>query len=124
MIGESIIENTIIGEVQETRLIVNKIMNGSGLQGELIWIVPEGNYKVTDVLAKVRTKEGDIFEITMIQKCPVRVPRGYKERLITKEPLLTGQRVIDTMFPIAKGGMRNDSRRIWNWKNDASASIC
>ncbi len=124
MIGESIIENTIIGEVQETRLIVNKIMNGSGLQGELIWIVPEGNYKVTEVLAKVRTKEGDIFEITMIQKCPVRTPRGYKERLITKEPLLTGQRVIDTMFPIAKGGMRNDSRRIWNWKNDASASIC
>lgn len=99
-------------------------MNSSGLQGELIWIAKEGNYKVTDVLAKVKTKEGDIFEITMIQKCPVRVSRGYKERLITKEPLLTGQRVIDTMFPIAKGGMRNDSRRVWNWKNNASAPIC
>lgn len=99
-------------------------MNSSRLQGELIEIVPEGNYKPTDILAKIRTKEGDIFEITMIQKCPVRVPRRYKERLITKEPLLTGQRVIDTMFPIAKGGTRNDSRRIWNWKNDASASIC
>lgn len=99
-------------------------MNSSRLQGELIEIVKEGNYKVTDILAKVKTEEGNIFEITMIQKCPVRVPRGYKERLITKEPLLTGQRVIDTMFPIAKGGTRNDSWRIWNRKNNATTSIC
>lgn len=74
------------------------------MSGKLIEIVPEGNYKVADILAKVKTEDGNIFEITMIQKCPVRKPREYKERLTTKEPLLTGQRVIDTMFPIAKGG--------------------
>lgn len=103
-IGDFVQKNTIIGDVQETKLIVNKVMNYTGLNGKIVEIVKEGNYKVTDCLAKVETEEGEIFEITMLQKCPVRVPRKYKERLAVMEPLLTGQRVIDSMFPIGKGG--------------------
>lgn len=103
-VGDEVGKNTIIGNVQETTLIVNKVMNPMNSEGKIIEIVPEGNYKVTDVLAKVQTKENKVFGITMLQKCPVRVPRDYKERLVVSEPLLTGQRVIDSMFPIGKGG--------------------
>lgn len=79
-------------------------MNSSNLEGKVIEIAKEGNYKVNDVLAKVQTEDMNIFEITMLQKWPVRKPREYKERLVVNEPLLTGQRVIDSMFPIGKGG--------------------
>ena len=103
-IGDFVQRNTIIGNVQETKLVVNRIMNYTELEGKIVEIVKEGNYKVNDCLAKVKTQEGEIFEITMLQKCPVRVPRKYKERLAVAEPLLTGQRVIDSMFPIGKGG--------------------
>ena len=63
-----------------------------------------GDYKAEEVVAKARTLDGEIFEIAMIQKWPVRIGRPYRERLLAKELLLTGQRVIDTFFPIAKGG--------------------
>jgi len=123
-IGDMVQKNTIIGDVQETNLIVNKIMNYTDQEGKVVEIVKEGNYKITDCLAKIETEEGEIFEITMMQKCPVRIPRKYKERLTVQEPLLTGQRVIDSMFPIGKGGTRNASRWIWNRKNRSSTSIC
>jgi V/A-type H+-transporting ATPase subunit A len=103
-IGDIVKKSTIIGNVQETPLIVNRIMNSSNLEGKVIEIAKEGNYKVNDVLAKVQTEDMNIFEITMLQKWPVRKPREYKERLVVNEPLLTGQRVIDSMFPIGKGG--------------------
>lgn len=102
-VGEHISKNTIVGEVKETETITNKIMSPFTEEGELIFVAGSGEYKPTDVIAKFRTDKKE-YEITMIQKWPVRKPRPYKERLNANIPLITGQRVIDTMFPIAKGG--------------------
>lgn len=96
--------NFVIGEVQETTSIINKILYPHIKNGKVIEIVPEGKYKITDVIAKVQTEEGNIIEVTMCQKWPVRKQRPYKNRLETNIPLQTGQRVIDTVFPITKGG--------------------
>lgn len=101
--GEKAGLNTIVGEVQETVVIVNRIMNPYKVEGEIIYIADEGDYKASDVVAKLKSKDRE-YEITMVQKWPVRIQRPYEERLISNVPLITGQRVIDTMFPIAKGG--------------------
>lgn len=103
-IGETVHFNSILGEVPETELIIHKIMCPFDMEAEIIEIQAEGDYTADQVIAKVKNTEGEIFEITMIQKWPVRKPRPYKERLIAKELLVTGQRVVDTFFPIAKGG--------------------
>ncbi len=102
-LGEQINLNTIVGEVKETESISNRIMNPYKIEGKIIFIAQEGDYTVEDVIAKVKT-EDKVYELTMMHKWPVRVARPYKERLTTDIPLITGQRVIDTMFPIAKGG--------------------
>ena len=73
------------------------------INGKITFIACEGKYKAKDIIAKVDV-DGKEYEISMVQKWPVRTGRPYKERLLTVEPLITGQRVIDTMFPIAKGG--------------------
>ena len=102
-IGDEVSSNSIIGEVDETTSIKNKIMVPYGIKGKILEIVPEGEYSVNDVIAKVQTDE-NIVEITMVQEWPVRKPRPYKQRLSVNELLKTGQRVVDSMFPIAKGG--------------------
>ena len=71
---------------------------------KIIFVAEQGEYKVTDTIAKVQMENGKIVEINMYQKWPVRTPRPYKRRLRANIPLLTGQRVIDSLFPIAKGG--------------------
>lgn len=92
----------VIGEVQETSLIRHRIMVPPGITGELVEI-REGEFSVTEPIAVVRTSTGPI-SLTMIQRWPVRQPRPVREKLTPDEPLLTGQRIIDTFFPIAKGG--------------------
>lgn len=103
-IGDKIRKGSFIGEVKETASIVNKIMYPNDKEVEIIEIVKEGEYTVNDTIAKVKDSEGNIENINMIQKWPVRVQRGYKERIVSNEPLITGQRIIDSVFPIAKGG--------------------
>lgn len=103
-VGDKVFFNTIVGEVQETELIINKIMCSFDIEGEIIEIKEEGNYTAKDVMARVKVSDDQIIDITMIQKWPVRKGRPYKERLVAKELLVTGQRVVDTFFPIAKGG--------------------
>lgn len=93
-----------VAEVQETRLLLHKIMIPPGVEGEISYIAPKGYFKGSDVIAKVRDAFGRETEITLIQRWPVRSPRPYRERLMPSEPLVTGQRVIDGLFPIAKGG--------------------
>lgn len=100
---DEVTSNTIIGEVIETTSIKNKIMIPYGIKGKIIEIANEGQYSVNEVIAKVQTDE-KIVEITMLQKWSVRKPRPYKQRLSVDELLQTGQRVIDSIFPIAKGG--------------------
>lgn len=103
LIGDKVSFNTIIGEVPETKLIIHKILNYFDCDGIVVEIANEGEYKVTDTIAKIKIGNS-VVELTMMQKWPVRKPRPYKERLVTNTPLVTGQRVIDSIFPIAKGG--------------------
>lgn len=104
-VGDIVTLNSIIGEVKETELITNKIMNKFDCKAKIIEIANEGDYTVLQTIAKIETiEEGQILELNMVQKWPVRKPRSYKNRLTISTPLITGQRVIDTLFPIAKGG--------------------
>ena len=105
-VGSEVTLNSIIGEVKETELITNKIMNKFDCKAKIIEIAEEGDYTVLETIAKIETleEESQILELNMVQKWPVRKPRPYKNRLTISTPLMTGQRVIDTLFPIAKGG--------------------
>ena len=101
--GQVIRKNTVLGEVIETESIRNRIMNPFEGEGELIYIAGEGEYRARDIIAKYMV-DGKEIDISMVHKWPVRKPRPYMERIDSKKPLITGQRVIDTLFPIAKGG--------------------
>ncbi|MDD2968125.1 MAG: V-type ATP synthase subunit A [Lachnospiraceae bacterium] len=103
-VGDKVEAVDIIGTVQESVIIEHKIMVPHGFAGTLVSI-SEGDYKVEDVIAVVETADGEKKEITLMQKWPVRVGRPYKEKLSPDMPLVTGQRVVDTLFPIAKGGV-------------------
>ena len=105
-VGDIVTLNSIIGEVKETELITNKIMNKFDCNAKIIEIAEEGDYTVLETIAKIETmeEESQVLELNMVQKWAVRKPRPYKNRLTISTPLITGQRVIDTLFPIAKGG--------------------
>jgi len=92
-----------LGEVQETDVINHKIMVPPNVKGELIKIASKGKYTLEDVIATVKTSEGN-KDLTMLQKWPVRNGRRFKEKQDPITPLLTGQRIVDTFFPVAKGG--------------------
>ncbi len=102
-IGDSVEEGDIIGEVPESELVIHKIMVPYGISGEVIEI-KSGKFKVEDVVCKIKTKDGQTKELTLMQRWPVRKPRPFKKKLNIEEPLITGQRVIDTFFPVGKGG--------------------
>ena len=101
--GDQVTSGDIIGVVQESSIIQHKIMVPYSIQGE-IKEIHSGKFTVTDTIARVKETNGSIAEVKMLQKWPVRKSRPYKEKLPPIEPLITGQRVIDTFFPIAKGG--------------------
>ncbi|MBS7297879.1 MAG: V-type ATP synthase subunit A [Eubacteriales bacterium] len=94
----------VLGTVQETDVVSHKIMVPPDVNGELIEL-NSGSYTVDEVVGKIKTDKGEIYEVKLMQKWPVRVGRPYKEKLSPDVPLVTGQRVIDTLFPIAKGGV-------------------
>jgi V/A-type H+-transporting ATPase subunit A len=101
--GSKITGGDFLGEVQETEVIKHKIMVPPGVEGELIEIASKGSYTIEDPIAVVRTKEGE-KELSMLQHWPVRRGRPFKEKLDPSLPLITGQRIVDTFFPVAKGG--------------------
>ena len=103
--GEFVSGGDIIGTVQETPMVVHKILVPPGISGK-IKEIGEGNYTVDEPVATLTTKDGEEVDLKMYQVWPVRVPRPFKPngRLPLTEPLITGQRVIDAFFPIAKGG--------------------
>ena len=100
--GDRCEPGTILGYVDETEVVRHKIMVPPGLSGELCTL-DEGDYTVTDAIGSLRTQSGD-KPLTLMQKWPVRVARPFDKKLPPYEPLITGQRTIDGMFPIAKGG--------------------
>ena len=103
-VGDKLSSGDMFGTVQETSVVLHKILVPYGVSGELVWI-HEGNATVKDVVAKVKKENGEIVELTMVQKWPVRRGRPYKKKIAPKSPLITGQRVIDTFFPVALGGV-------------------
>lgn len=102
-VGDTVSSGDTLGTVKETGTVTQKIMVPNGINGEIIDI-KSGEFTVDEIIAKIKTDNGE-KEITLIQKWPVRVGRPYKKKLSPDIPLITGQRVIDTMFPIAKGGV-------------------
>ncbi|RLI08671.1 V-type ATP synthase subunit A [Candidatus Bathyarchaeota archaeon] len=101
-VGAKVVGGDIIGVVQETEYFQHRILVPPGMEGKVTEIY-EGEFTVEEPVGKLKTSEGE-EELKMMQVWPVRVPRPYKERLPLVSPLLTGQRVIDTFFPVAKGG--------------------
>ena len=102
-VGDKVVPGDIIGLVQETEIVEHKIMVPKGTSGT-IEEINEGEYTVIEPLGKVKTEAGESIDLIMMQKTPVRIGRGYKNKLSPELPMLTGQRVIDTFFPISKGG--------------------
>ncbi|MFA7163410.1 MAG: V-type ATP synthase subunit A [Eubacteriales bacterium] len=103
-IGDRVEPGDIIGVVQETTVVEHRIMVPEGVEGLVDW-VHEGEATIVDPVLKVKTDEGQIVDVIMLQKTPVRIGRPYKQKLSPVVPMLTGQRVIDTFFPVAKGGV-------------------
>ncbi len=103
-VGDKVEAGDIIGTVQETVIVEQKIMVPYGISGT-VETITSGSVTVDEVVCTVRKEDGSVAELSMMQKWPVRRGRPYKEKLVPEMPLITGQRVIDTMFPIAKGGV-------------------
>ena len=101
--GDKVVGGDIIGTVPETVAIEHKVMVPPDLRGEIVDVY-EGKFTVTDTIAILKTPSGEEKELMMLQYWPVRRPRPYKDRVPLVRPLFTGQRIIDTFFPIAKGG--------------------
>ncbi|MEO0101010.1 MAG: V-type ATP synthase subunit A [candidate division WOR-3 bacterium] len=101
--GEEVEGGDIIGEVPETSLVLHKIMVPPGIKGKVIEI-KEGEFNVEETVCLLKNPEGKEIKLTLMQRWPVRIPRPVKRKLPPKESLLTGQRICDTFFPIAKGG--------------------
>jgi len=101
--GDKVSSGDRLGSVQETSIIEHYIMVPIGIEGT-IENIKEGYFTVSDTIAQIKDKSGSLHEVQMLQKWPVRKMRPYKDKIPPKEPLITGQRVIDTFFTIAKGG--------------------
>ena len=102
--GDHVYGGTIIAEVPETRAITHKVMIPPDLEGDVLSVVSDGEYTINDTLLTIMTKDGTEKAITMTQKWPIRIPRPTHKRFPASVPLVTGQRILDTLFPIAKGG--------------------
>jgi len=101
-VGDEVVGGDVLGTVQETPVVEHKIMVPPGLQGT-VRRIEEGEFTVEDPVVVLDTAEGE-RELTMMQRWPVREPRPYRRKLAPEIPLITGQRVIDTFFPVGKGG--------------------
>ncbi|KXB03424.1 ATP synthase subunit A [candidate division MSBL1 archaeon SCGC-AAA261G05] len=102
-VGSEVQGGDLLGSVRESGLVRHKIMVPPGVSGELSDVVNKGEYRVTDTIATISTEDGEV-DVNMIQSWPVRKPRPYEEKLGPEIPLISGQRIIDTLFPVAKGG--------------------
>ena len=103
-IGDKVSSGDELGYVQETDIVKHKIMVPPRMRGT-VKAINEGDFTVTDKIAALEGENGESFELTLMQKWPVRQGRPYKKKLSPDMPLITGQRVVDTLFPIAKGGV-------------------
>lgn len=103
-VGDKMKGGDVLGSVPETPVVLHKIMVPPKIKGTVAKIAAKGKYTVNDTVAVLKTEDGREVPLTMVQKWPVRVGRPYEHKYPPKRPLCSGQRVIDTLFPIAKGG--------------------
>lgn len=103
-VGDVVGQGDILGVVPETKTLTHRVLVPPGLSGKVREIAAKGTYTVEETIAKLDAEEGAVVEIQMLQRWPVREARPYGKKLEPNVPLITGQRVIDTFFPIAKGG--------------------
>ncbi len=101
--GDSVCEGDVLGVVQETEIIEHRILVPNGMTGKVV-SVEEGDFTIEDTVAVIQTGLGK-KPVSMLRKWPVRRGRPYKEKLMPDTPMVTGQRVIDTLFPVARGGV-------------------
>ncbi|MFX1510037.1 MAG: V-type ATP synthase subunit A [Promethearchaeota archaeon] len=101
--GATVTQGDVLGTVQETSVFLHKILVPPGIEGKITSIVNEGDYTIREVIAQIQTASGK-EDLKLTQRWPVRIGRPYKTKIGTEVPLYTGQRVIDTFFPVAKGG--------------------
>lgn len=102
--GDYVTSGDIIGKVQETSIVEHRIMVPAGVEGTVEWI-HRGEATIVEPIIRIKKNTGDVVELPMMQKTPVRIGRRYKQKLSPNVPMITGQRVIDTFFPVAKGGV-------------------
>ena len=102
--GDVLKPGDVIGTVQETPAVLQKIMMPPKLEGIVDWVF-DGEANIVEPIARIKKKDGEIVEVPMLRSWPVRRGRPYTEKIAPDEPMVTGQRVIDTLFPIAKGGI-------------------
>ena len=102
--GDRIMPGTIIAEVPETRAITHKVMAPPDAEGYVLTVVPDGRYTIEEPLLTLQLMDGTERTLTMTQKWPIRVARPTSQRFPASQPLITGQRILDTLFPLAKGG--------------------
>lgn len=102
--GDVVEGGAVVAQTPETPQIMHKIIIPPDIGGTVEFAAPDGEYTVSDVIAKIAAKDGKAYDITLAQQWPIRIPRPYKSRIGVHRPLITGQRVIDTLFPLAKGG--------------------
>ena len=103
-VGDKLEGGQIYATLPETPIIEHRLMVPPELSGEVVKVMPDGEYKLFDTVVVIKDDEGVEHNLTLCQKWPIRTSRPVKERLTSSVPLITGQRVIDTLFPIAKGG--------------------
>jgi V/A-type H+/Na+-transporting ATPase subunit A len=103
-IGTQIAGGAILGSVQETSAIAHRILVPPDVKGELIDLAPVGDYDIEEIIARVQDARGGIHKLKLYQRWPVRQPRPYRRRDHAVLPLVTGQRILDTFFPLLKGG--------------------
>ena len=103
-VGDSIKGGDIYAVCPETPVIEHRCMLSPYLKGEITWVAENGDYRINDVVAKLKKEDGTEVELTLCQKWPIKQARPFADRLPINKPLITGQRVIDTVLPIAKGG--------------------
>lgn len=103
-VGDQVEAGSIIAEVPETKSIVHKVMVPPGLEGEVVFVQEDGAYTIEEELVKIKKTDGSEVSLTMTQHWPIRIPRPIGKRYPADRPLVTGQRILDTLFPIAKGG--------------------
>ena len=102
--GDRLYPGAVIAEVPETRAITHKVMVPPDMEGFVLSVAEDGNYTIEEPLVTIQKKDGSEAVLSMTQKWPIRVPRPVSRRYPASRPLITGQRIVDTLFPLAKGG--------------------